>query len=144
MTQVREESQFTTWARAELERAGLFDQDSDYESMLGEAVMELVYTHADEGHSGFSAQVALQIFSRLAEWKPLSPLTDDPNEWQHIEEDVAGDAVTWQSRRSPGCFSRDGGRTFYDLDAPLSWWRRAGRRVTRRRLMKMVRTQPAS
>jgi hypothetical protein len=119
-----DESNFVSWARDELRRAGLFDEDADYGGMLGEEVMRMVETFDEAGHSGFSAQMAASIFARLSAWKPLTPISDDPDEWMHIDEDMAGDATTWQSRRSPSLFSCDGGKRYYDIDERRSWWRR--------------------
>ena len=108
------EADHAAWAEGELRRAGLFDRNSDYGGMLGKAVMRLVRTMAGEGHSGASAAMVTQIFERLARYKPLTPLTDDPAEWQHHGEDVWGEpGGVWQSRRDPEAFSRDGGKTHW-------------------------------
>lgn len=116
------ESTMTEFARDELKKAGLFDKDSDYDGMIGEAVMELINKFAEQGHSGFSAGLTTSIFNKLAEYKPLSPLTDDPNEWMKISDSDYGCAEEyknvslWQSKRCPSCFSNDGGKTYYDID----------------------------
>ncbi len=102
-------------AERELRRAGLFDEDSDYRGMLGRAVMKLIRAFADEGHSGGSAMMTLSVFEKVARFKPLSPLTDDPAEWRDVSEYYGGQAM-WQSIRNPACFSTDGGKTYYDLD----------------------------
>lgn len=115
-----EESSFVTWARDELQRAGLFDKDSDYEGMLGTEVMRMVETFSEAGHSGFSAALAASILARLSAWKPLTPITDSPDEWMHIDEDMAGEPNLWQSRRQPSLFSYDGGKTYYDLDEKVT------------------------
>ena len=52
-------------ARENLEMAGLFDKNSDYEGMLGHAVMKLVDVHLDEGHSGMSHELALHLFNKV-------------------------------------------------------------------------------
>jgi hypothetical protein len=103
-------------AERELRIAGLFDEDSDYGGMLGEAVLDLVRKFAEQGHSGFSALQTLAIFERVARWKPLSGLTSDPSEWMVIVDRDADGLPVHQSRRQPSCFSRDGGRTYYDID----------------------------
>lgn len=59
-------------ARINLEMAGLFDKDSDYGGMLGEAVMKLVDTHFDEGHSGASHEITLQLFNKVVRGHALS------------------------------------------------------------------------
>ena len=95
-------SQLVNYAERELRLAGLFDEDSDYGGMLGEAVMELVKVFADQGHSGFSATLALNIFNEVARRKPLTPLTGEPEEWNEIEKGF------FQNKRCPTVFKRDG------------------------------------
>ena len=70
----------------ELDRAGLFSKESDYEGMLGEAVKELLLVFQKQGHSGYSAQSTASIFYRLVKGEPLSPLTDSPDEWNEVSE----------------------------------------------------------
>ncbi len=108
-------SNLVSHAEAELRRAGLFDKDSDYGGMLAEAVMKLVRVHAAEGHSGFSHGMAIQIFNRVVNFKTLTPLTDDPEEWMQLGVDMMPDQ-SWQNRRQSSCFSKDGGKTWYDID----------------------------
>lgn len=59
-------------AKLNLEMAGLFNKDSDYGGMIGEAVMKLVNTHLDEGHSGFSHSLALHIFNKVIKGEALT------------------------------------------------------------------------
>lgn len=131
---------FVTWAERELHYAGLFDKDADYGGMLAEQVLKLCKTFSNGGHSGFTAYATLEIFTQLATWRALTPLTDSSNEWMHIEESMAGNATTWQSLRQPSCFSTDGGRTFYNIDEKMSMWRQVLRRLTHRRCAKMHKT----
>ena len=105
-------------AERELRAAGLFDPDSDYGGMLAESVMRLVRVFASEGHSGMSAAMSLDLFCRLAQWKTLTPITSDPAEWMSVSDGQAhGDLPVWQNRRQSSCFSNDGGKTYYDIDA---------------------------
>lgn len=105
-------------AEHELKLAGLFDKDSDYDSMLGDAVLELVKVFAKQGHSGFSAHQTLKIFNEVANFKPLTPIGKSKDEWMHIQglltED--GNEELWQNTRRSSTFSRDGGKTWYDID----------------------------
>lgn len=102
------------YAREEVRRAGLLDVDSDYDGMLGTAVMELVEKFAEQGHSGYSAAATLSIFARVAAFKPLTPIGSDPDEWM----EVSSSEPVWQNRRRSSTFSRDGGKTWYDIDDP--------------------------
>lgn len=122
------------YARSELERAGLFKEDSDYDGMLGTAVMELVETFAKQGHSGYSAHCVIDLFSTVASYKPLEPITSDPDEWFMPVDGV------WQSKRRPSTFSRDGGKTWYDIqNKKLNNGDRWVRDPIRRRLRGILR-----
>lgn len=103
-------------AKRELELAGMFSKESDYNGMLGPAVLKMVEVFAAEGHSGFSAGMALGIFIRLAQFKTLTPLTSDPDEWADVT--AYGDPAKpmWQSKRDPSFFSEDGGKTWRSVD----------------------------
>lgn len=104
------QSDIRDYAQRELELAGLFSEDSDYGGMIGEAVMELVEVFVKQGHSGFSAGMTLHLFRKVASFEPITPLTFEPEEWNHVHED------TYQHRRKPSVFSDDGLKHWYDLD----------------------------
>lgn len=104
-------------AHRELQRAGFFDRDSDYSGGIAEAVMPLVGVLASQGHSGGSVTAVVEIFSKLALFEPLSPLTDDGAEWNLIEGSKYSEPH-WQSARKSSCFSADGGKTYYDIAEP--------------------------
>jgi hypothetical protein len=106
----------------ELRRVGLHEADADYGGALAKAVVDVMRAFSRAGHSGYSAHRTLELVERLARWKPLGPLTDDPAEWIDRTE-ISGGVPTWQSSRSPACFSNDGGKTYYDLDEPRATWR---------------------
>lgn len=108
------ESRTVEFARDELRRAGMFDADADYGGELGEAILDVVRAFCGHGHSGGSASIALAILERLLRHKPLTPITSDPDEWLDISEMM--DGPLWQNRRSPSCFSMDGGASWYDQD----------------------------
>jgi len=106
-------------AKGELERVGMFNEDSDYGGMLGNAVMELMQTFAKQGHSGCSADMTRELFSKLAKWEPLSPVTNNPNEWTNVSEFGFPESENlWQSKRNPALFSKDGGKTHYHVETP--------------------------
>lgn len=46
---------------------GLLDPDSDYDGMLGRAIIELSETFAKQGHSGMSASIVIHVFNQLME-----------------------------------------------------------------------------
>ncbi len=109
---VEPDSNLYRYAKDELQRAGLFDEDSDYGGMLGEAALEIIAVFAKQGHSGFSASITTDIVNRLMQFKPLTPLTYELDEWNEVG------TGTWQNRRKSTVFSDDGLQTWYDLDEP--------------------------
>ena len=101
----------------ELERAGLFDEDSDYGGMLADSVMAIMKVFAKQGHSGFSAQMCRELFHRLSNFETLTPITSDPEEWHDISEIAGGEkGKMWQNTRNPAIFSEDGGKTWYNVE----------------------------
>lgn len=90
-------------AKFELEKAGFFSKDQLYGGMLGNAVMELMRVFAAQGHSGMSAAVTIRAFSRVAKFKPLTPLTGEDDEWNKV-----GDGE-FQNRRCSHVFKNETG-----------------------------------
>lgn len=93
-------------AKRELALAG---NDDDF----NETIIKAVEAFASYGHSGGSASVAIPMLNDLLQFKNLTPLTNDPGEWQAVD---MGKKPCWQSRRRPDAFSNDGGKTYYCLD----------------------------
>jgi len=106
------------FGKGELSRVGLLDEDSDYEGMIGVAVLELLDAFAKQGHSGCSADITRSIFDKLARFEPLSPITDSKDEWLDVTEYGDPNSPLWQCQRNPACFSTDGGKTHYHVDKP--------------------------
>lgn len=105
-------------AKEELKLAGLLDKDSDYNGMIGKAVLELVKTFSKQGHSGFSAQWTLDVFNQVVSFKNLTPIGKSKDEWMDVAEMTADGKGMWQNKRRSTTFSRDGGKTWYDIDDP--------------------------
>lgn len=98
--------------------------DKKIKSKLREDVMALIDTFESQGHSGFSAGAVLQIFDRLAHYKPLTSLTGKDDEWvetideEHLQNkrcsSVFKDKSTGEAYDINGkVFTDDGGQTFH-------------------------------
>ena len=100
-------------AKRELEFAGLFDKDSDYDGMAGRAVMELVKVFAKQGHSGMSASLVRNLFNKVADFKPLTPITCEEEEWSN---GISGND-TFQNKRCSAVFKEGKDGKPYYIDA---------------------------
>lgn len=107
----------TNTKNRELELAGLFDKDSDYEGMLGEAVQELLDVFHKQGHSGFSAQRTAYLFYTLIKEGILMPLTGNEDEWNDISSIDSSDKMTYQNNRKSDVFKYGKEGKAYYLDA---------------------------
>lgn len=107
-----EEDNLVAHARRELTLLG---NDEDFNN----CIINAVEAFCRYGHSGSSATYAIGVLTALLRWEALTPLTNDPEEWQHHDETVWGEkGGIWQNRRDPGAFSTDGGKTYYLTSNP--------------------------
>lgn len=82
----------------------------DEAEWLVEGYLKIVQDFADMGHSGSSAIHSIAILERLLLFQNLTPLTDDPSEWNEVS--VYLGKPTWQNNRNPAAMSEDGGKTY--------------------------------
>lgn len=109
------ESNLVAHARRELEAIG-----EEPDTIAG--YLRVVQAFADMGHSGGSASVAIPTINQLLQFKPLGPITNDPDEWYNHGKDMGGRPGEdfWQNKRDGEAFSNDGGKTYYLLsERPL-------------------------
>lgn len=111
-------------AEQELKRAGYTpDADDELDRNIYKETMMIVQHFAACGHSGGSAWAHMGMIQALLSFKPLGPLTDDPDEWMDVSE-FMGETGCWQNRRDGRMFSDDGGKTYYSVDELRTGWRR--------------------
>lgn len=103
MARTTTDSPLADHARSEL---ALIGEDSD----VTDGIVKVIAAFADVADSGGSTPFVIARVEKLMRFEPLSPLTDDPAEWQDQSE--ASGCPLWQSRRHPQAFSTDGGRTY--------------------------------
>jgi len=91
----------------------------DYTQQIGTMAYEIVKQFCNQGHSGMSAQYCISIITKLLNGDVLTPLTNNPEEW---EQDFNGNGH-WQSKRKFSCFSDDNLKTYYDIneDCNRNW-----------------------
>lgn len=80
---------------------------------LAANLVACVAVFASFGHSGASAACAVQELTELLQFKTLTPVGTTADEWHDVSE--ASGMPMWQNRRNPAIFSKDSGRTWYDV-----------------------------
>lgn len=89
--------------------------DEKYVQRIGNCVYEICKLFAEQGHSGLSANITLQLLDELlVKGNTLSSLTNNPEEWMDVTE-MSGYKLH-QSKRKFSCFSDDNLNTYYDTN----------------------------
>jgi hypothetical protein len=95
-----------TYAINELTKIGMYDSGDEMNDAMCEHILKMVDVFAEEGHSGFSANYAINILQKLLRFEPLSPLTGEDDEWDDISDHFEGREV-YQNKRLSRVF-KDG------------------------------------
>lgn len=99
MTDTMQDSNLVNHARRELKILGAADDDI-------EDLVSVVQAFANIGPSGSQAAWLISLLPPLLQFKNLTPLTDNPDEWIEVGAEV------WQNARCSEAFSGDGGHTY--------------------------------
>lgn len=83
------------------------------EAWLIDGVVEMVQAYSKMGHD--VKQIVLPLLDQLIDGNILTPLTDDPDEWERVTEGEDH----WQNVRDSSAFSENGGKTYFLLSESL-------------------------
>lgn len=75
-------SNLMDYAKEELTRIGMIGSGKPYNDSVAKSILDLIELFDSQGHTGFTAPYTINVFTRLAMFKPLSPLTGEDDEWQ--------------------------------------------------------------
>lgn len=110
-------SNYEKHAMEEFRAAGWVDENGKYNDEMQELicnhVLKLLEVFHGEGHSGSSAPYAINLFSTLAKFKPIAPLTGEDWEWHDTGHG-------YQNRRASHVFKDYNGEC-YDIDGKVFW-----------------------
>ena len=111
-------SNLLSHAMDELDRIGMTEDSPDeMNRMMRKHILHMMQEFANEGHSGFSAHYAINILTKLMDFKPLSPLTGEDSEW--VKHDY-GVEPSYQNKRRSSVF-KDANGEAYDIDGKVFW-----------------------
>lgn len=120
-------SNLVSHAQREFRAAGWTDENDKFVDGMQEDicnhVLDLLEVFHNEGHSGTTAPYTVDLFSKLAMFKPLAPLTGEDWEWNMIRDDSTGGMTVYQNKRCGAVFKqsdRFDGKPYY-LDAVVFW-----------------------
>lgn len=99
-------SNLVEYAKEELNRIGMIDSGDPYNDAVLKAILDLIELFSSQDHSGFTASYTVRTFSRLAMFKPLTPLTGKDDEWNEIEHGF------FQNRRCSSIFKNEKGEVY--------------------------------
>jgi hypothetical protein len=81
-------------------------------------ILGLLAVFENAGHSGSSAPYAINLFSKLASFKPIAPLTGEEWEWVHVY-DHPDHGPVYQNKRCSSVFKDNAGT--YDIEGIVFW-----------------------
>jgi hypothetical protein len=90
------------YAKSELKIIGMLDSEDEMNKAMCDHLLHMCEEFAKEGHSGFSANYAINCLQKLLRWEPLSPLTGEDSEWNDVSE-YSGEEQ-YQNRRCSRVF----------------------------------------
>ena len=119
---IYEENNFVKHAKREFIAIGYkpVDEEDGPNKWIQEGTFELLDVFGDQGHSGSSAPFAIRFFTKLAGFKPLSPIKCDDAEWNYVGH---GDD-TYQNNRLSSVFKTGKDGDPYYIDAIV--WNETG------------------
>lgn len=114
-------SNYINHAMTEFRAAGFVDENGKYCDEMQEAickhVLKLLEVFGEEGHSGSSAPYAINMFSTLAKFEPIVPLTGEDWEWTELDYD---EDIKYQNKRCSRVFKDSNGKA-YDSEGKVFW-----------------------
>lgn len=111
-------SNLVNHAKAEFRAAGWCDENGKFndemQHFMCDQVIELLTIFGEHGHSGSSAPYAIDLFSKLAKFKPIAPLTGEDWEWTDVDH-------VFQNKRASNVFKDKETGECYDIDGKVFW-----------------------
>jgi hypothetical protein len=114
-------SNYHKHALEEFRAAKWLDENGNYCDEMQEAIckhiLKLLNVFGEEGHSGSTAPYTINLFSKLAAFEPVVPITGEDWEWVEVSTGV------YQNKRCSHVFKqadRFNGQA-YDIDGRVFW-----------------------
>lgn len=114
---------YEKFAREEFRAAGWMNENGDIndemQALICAGVLDLLNVFEKQGHSGTSAPYMINLFTRLANFKPIIPITGEDWEWSECGRDGDIGGILYQNKRCSSVFKNNTGA--YDIDGKVFW-----------------------
>ena len=107
-----ENSNMYKWAKSELDRLIVGCEEKEgkdgltMQNLITKDILDIIKIFCSQGHSGTSASYLIGKVTRLMDWKPITPLTGDDDEWGQVQSWDKGDN-SQQNIRCSAVFRRN-------------------------------------
>lgn len=109
-------------AKNEFKAAGYIPLDQEQEDgpnkWIQENILELLEVFGNQGHSGTSASYCIDMFTKLANYEPICPLTGEDDEWSYLDYNFNG--PVYQNKRCSHVF-KDKDGIAYNINGYVFW-----------------------
>lgn len=95
--------EFAKWQLNKLLEKCTEPGEKEMQNMMNNDVLELLKVFYEQGHSGFSAPIATRLFYKLANYKLVTEVEDNPDDWDD----------NGQHKYISSVFKRDDGTCYY-------------------------------
>lgn len=106
----REKSNMELWAEEEIriacerERGNTSENEWDYGGACYESALKAFRSLMEDGHSGFSIAITLDILNKLVKGQVLTPIEDTDDVWNKRGRAYEKDYITYQCKRMSSLF----------------------------------------
>ena len=118
------------WAEKEIEIAcnkenpNRKEGEFDYGCACYESALKAFKSLTEDGHSGFSIGITKHILNRLIDGKPLTPIEDADDAWDHERIDTRKECSVYQCKRMSSLFKyvyNDGHVKYADVNRVIAY-----------------------
>lgn len=101
------------------------DEGKEMQKMISRDILQMVHTFAEQGHSGFSANYAINLLQKLLRYEPITPLTGADDEWNKLDYEKD---LKYQNKRCSRVFKDADGKAYdsegkiFSDDGGKSWY----------------------